>query len=523
MAAMDTLSLQLVGSDSAEGTTDERHDTSRPAVQTSLLQAPETELDRAVGEVLGEEFVGGGYIIMPSLMPSFRQTGAPAEVVSARNFGTSKKPCVRPVTTRIVPGMAVEAETHAPMWCPECGCALEGNGSTTITLQHLPSGMYYSRLSVSRRRLRCPKCGWSCTLDTPFKAEGHHVTVPLYNFVCDMLMLGHTNKDVSLMTGLGQGTVKEIDKERLRGLYTEVRDGKRVLRRPEAQSRLLGIDEFKLHNGHRYATVIIDLETGHVLWLAHGKKKAVVYEFCDFVGEGWLSGVEAVACDMNSDYEEAFRERNPAVKIVFDHFHIVKNLNEGVISEVRKDEVRRLREAGEEEAAKELKGTKYILMSTQKTRERRDDEAAEQRVLRKGSELFNTPEVRRTHGATERYEELISQNKLLLTCDIVKEKLEKAYGRKSVGWMRRDMNDIVEICRGTENKHFEWFANLIESHIEGIVTYAKYKISSGKVEGTNQMIKTLRRRGYGYPDDEYMFLKIFDASRRMSSDRELAS
>ena len=30
------------------------------------------------------------------------------------------------------------------------------------------------------------------------------------------------------------------------------------------------------------------------------------------------------------------------------------------------------------------------------------------------------------------------------------------------------------------------------------------------------MIKTLRRAGYGYPDDEYFFLKIFDASRRYS-------
>ena len=40
-----------------------------------------------------------------------------------------------------------------------------------------------------------------------------------------------------------------------------------------------GIDEFKLHNGHRYATHIIDMETGHILWIAGGKKKQVVYDF----------------------------------------------------------------------------------------------------------------------------------------------------------------------------------------------------------------------------------------------------
>jgi len=52
--------------------------------------------------------------------------------------------------------------------------------------------------------------------------------------------------------------------------------------------------------------------------------------------------------------------------------------------------------------------------------------------------------------------------------------------------------------------------------MERIVAYARHHISSGRVEGTNCTIKTLRRAGYGYPDDEYFFLKIFDASRRCS-------
>ena len=52
--------------------------------------------------------------------------------------------------------------------------------------------------------------------------------------------------------------------------------------------------------------------------------------------------------------------------------------------------------------------------------------------------------------------------------------------------------------------------------MEGIVAHARYRIISGKVEGTNQMIKTLRRAGYGYPNDEYFFLEIFDTSRHYS-------
>ena len=42
-----------------------------------------------------------------------------------------------------------------------------------------------------------------------------------------------------------------------------------------------------------------------------------------------------------------------------------------------------------------------------------------------------------------------------------------------------------------------------------------YSLSSGKVGGTNDTIKTIRRQGYIYPDDNYFFLKVFDASRRI--------
>ena len=48
----------------------------------------------------------------------------------------------------------------------------------------------------------------------------------------------------------------------------------------------------------------------------------------------------------------------------------------------------------------------------------------------------------------------------------------------------------------------------------GIVNHAKFPISSGKAEGMNNMIKTKRRKAYGYRDTEYFFLKIKFASMR---------
>ena len=78
------------------------------------------------------------------------------------------------------------------------------------------------------------------------------------------------------------------------------------------------------------------METGHILWLAHGKKKATVYSFIEHVGLEWMDGVEAIACDMNSDFEEAFEALCPHIQPVFDYFHIVKNFNNKVVGESKK-------------------------------------------------------------------------------------------------------------------------------------------------------------------------------------------
>ena len=256
------------------------------------------------------------------------------------------------------------------------------------------------------------------------------------------------------------------------------------------------------------------METGHILWIANGKKKQVVYDFIEHVGLKWMDNVEAIACDMNSDFQEAFEEKCPHIQPVFDYFHIVKNFNDKVVSEVRKDEQRRLIMEGDVDAARSLKKTRYILMSSRKTLQRKDKDATEQKIVSKGSSLFGTENYIRKGGLEERYDDLLNQNKLLFTLDLIKEKLTLAYSRKDEAKMSEDIIDIMDTCRASGNAHLLWFERLIDTHFEGIIAHATYDISAGKIEGINNKIKTLRRQGYGYPDDEYFFLKLFDISRK---------
>ena len=156
--------------------------------------------------------------------------------------------------------------------------------------------------------------------------------MPPPSFVCDLLSLGQTLRAVSLMTGLHENVVKAIDRARPQGLYTVVgEDGARGLRPLEGRARCPGIDEFKLHDGRRFATVIVGLATGRVLWLAHSKKKQAVCDFCDFAGKEWMSKVVTVACDVKAGFERAFLERHPHLAVMYDHFHLVKSFNEKAV------------------------------------------------------------------------------------------------------------------------------------------------------------------------------------------------
>ena len=395
--------------------------------------------------------------------------------------------------------------------CNRCNCKMEIHDVYHVRLRHICMGEHVTFVMLDKHRFICPKCGQTAMQHIPFQAKHHRITVELLAYTENLLSHGFTNKEVSGLTGLHQGVVKNIDKARLQRLYTE--DGK-AFKKPEKQSAHLAIDEFKLHDGYKFATHIIDLDTGHILWIQEGKKKQVVYDFIDFVGEEWMNGVEAVACDMNSDFQEAFEERCPDVQIVFDHFHIIKNFNEKVVGEIRKDEQKRLIKAGDIQGAKALKGSKYILTSKRSTLQRKDQEASKGKIIHKKNELFGAKEIKQPGGNEAKYDELLNQNKLLFTVDLVREMLSTAYRRTVDTDMADDLDKIIDTCRATKNKHFQWFSKLIENHYEGIMAHASLPFASGKIEGINNKIKVTRNQAYGIPDDEYFFLKVMDASRR---------
>ena len=118
-----------------------------------------------------------------------------------------------------------------------------------------------------------------------------------------------------------------------------------------------------------------------------------------------------------------------------------------MVSEVRKDEQRRLYEEGNVEAAKALKKTRYILMSNRSMLQKKDEDAASEKVIHKGSPLFKTEDIKRKSGYEAKYDALLQENKLLFTLDLVKEKMSSAYSMNDESKMADAVIDIMDMSR----------------------------------------------------------------------------
>lgn len=111
-------------------------------------------------------------------------------------------------------------------------------------------------------------------------------------------------------------------------------------------------------------------------------------------------------------------------------------------------------------------------------------------------------------------DQILASNRLLFTTDIVKAKLSFAFSLESPDKVTETILDIITICKETKHSYFLWFGRFLQNHLQGIATHGRYRISTGRIEGINNRIKTMRRMSYGFRDDEYLFLKIIDASHR---------
>ena len=189
----------------------------------------------------------------------------------------------------------------------------------------------------------------------PFAPAYARYTHRLQAFIEDLRGM-MTVSDLAALTGLGWDTIKNIIKARLEKDF-----GRPRLK--ELQN--LSIDEIYLGRQRRFYTLVIDLETGRIVWAAPGRGGDTLRQFWRALRLS-KAKIKAVAMDMSPAYWAAVRENLPEAAVVFDRFHLVKLVNEK-LDDLRRDLVRE----AEGLMKKTVKGLRWLLLM------RRENVAAE--------------------------------------------------------------------------------------------------------------------------------------------------
>lgn len=364
----------------------------------------------------------------------------------------------------------VEVESRRPPRCAGCGSVdVIGRGRFAREFKAPPIGLKPVIIRLAVPRVECRVCGLVRRVKTGFAAFRRRYTKRLEKYV--LCLLRHaTIKDVAAIVGLGWDTVKEIEKRWLHQHF----------RLPRLRGvRHIAIDEIAIAKGHRYLTVVLDLDSGKVLFVGDGKGADALKPFWKRVSRCKQCKIHSVAIDMSPAYISAVRTRLPKARIVFDRFHIVQLCNE-MLTKLRRA---LYHEANDKLDKSVLKGTRWLL-------------------------LKNPENIDPSRNEGKRLQEALALNAPLATAYYMKDELRQLWAmpdkqsaeRFLLAWMQRAETSGIRLL-----KHF---AHTLAAHRAGILAWYDDPISTGPLEGLNNKIKTMKRQAYGFRDTEFFKLKI---------------
>jgi transposase len=351
--------------------------------------------------------------------------------------------------------------------CRGCGARWQNlvlDGQFERVFVGLPIGRRKQEIVLHGHRQWCRRCGNRYREPIYFASGGRHYVRAVAGYVV-YLCEKATIKDVSEIVGLGWDSVKEIFKNHLR---------RKLQKRSLSNVRRIAVDEFAVRKGYRYLTVVLDLDSGEVLWSAQGRSADSLLPFLDRLKRA-RAPLQAVALDMWPAYSLAIRTVFPQVTIVYDPFHIVKLVNKAI------DNAQRELAAKLPQTIRCRRGLRFVLLR------------ARDNLDVKGSALLD---------------ELMTINRPLYQAYLLKEQLRQLWRLPSASSATRFFARWIEQANETGLNSFRQLAKTLSAHQYSILAWYKHRITTGPLEGLNNKIKTLKRQAYGFRDMEYFQLRL---------------
>lgn len=355
----------------------------------------------------------------------------------------------------------IEAQSSTPLPCPRCGRPSPGYDTRRRTWRHLDTCEYRTIIVVDVPRVRCAEHG-VLQLDVPWAAPDSGFTISMECVIIDWLL----EASISAVARRMKLTWDEIDGVKQRAV-------KRGLARRKLKIiHRVGVDETSFQKRHEYVTVVNDLDSGHVIYVADDRTHESLDGFWKILDATQLDGIVAVAMDMSASYVRSTREhlKGADSKICFDRFHIAKLLNDAV-NKVRKEENSELAAQGLYVPAK----TKYVWTQNPE----------------------NMPAERR------------HMFDLLRTCSLkagrawaLKDAARKLWTYATHGWAEKAWKRWIAWAMRSRLEPMKRAARTIRKHMWGIVNAIVLKLTNAGSESQNAKIQWIKKQACGFRNRE---------------------
>jgi transposase len=239
----------------------------------------------------------------------------------------------------------------------------------------------------------------------------------------------------------------------------------------------IGLDEFAFKKGHKdFITVIVDLDTHDIIDILEERNKAFLRSYFQGLGSKFCNQIEDFCSDMWGPFQDLAKEIFPQANIHVDRFHWTIHLNK-VLDNERKHIRRNNKEADV------FKRLKWKLIKRPENLNEQEIEDLK-KAFHLNPELEDLYEMRNTFQA-------------IFDTDF------------SYDFAKQQVNHWLNQAKGFNNKYLTQFTDLLGRHKPNILNYFKNKISSGAVEGTNNLLRTVKRFTFNMTNFQHFKFRVF--------------
>jgi transposase len=233
--------------------------------------------------------------------------------------------------------------------------------------------------------------------------------------------------------------------------------------------RRIGIDEISFRRGQRYLTVVVDRDSGRLVWAAEGRDEKTLHRFFDLLGRHRCRRIAEVTADGATWITNVVREHCPKAVIGLDPFHVVAWATKA-LDQIRRTVWNTARRSGDAAHAKALKRTRYALWKN-----------AEDLTPRQHAKLAWVQRV----------------NQPLFRAHLLKEHLRLAFQLPLVDAIVL-LEQWLSWAVRSRLQPFVDLAYTVANHIDAILVTLDHRISNALVEALNTRIRLLTRRAFGF-------------------------